>query len=154
MTEKIRILMPIEIVGLSDKIDMDSIEKNLNLYVKNITSKINIKDLGEWRLLIYVTSKATNGIGIYKRATRYPSDKEFTLSTLISIPDDNQAIYGLSTVKDSFYFEMKEDKFYILDANFGNYNNLHEYIFDSGRRAIDLAFAKGFVCGGKKIKFQ
>lgn len=33
-------------------------------------------------------------------------------------------------------------------------NSLYEYILDSSKHAIDLAFIKGITCNGKKIKFQ
>jgi hypothetical protein len=154
MTEKIKVSMAIQVVDLIDKVNINLIRENLNSHVKLISRGININDLGDWMLSINIVLRPTNGVGIYRRAYRYPSDKEFVISVSISIPDNTQVAYGLSQVKNSFYKEMEKDNFYILTLKFDDYNNLYDYILDSGKRAIDMAFVKGFVCGGKKIKFQ
>jgi hypothetical protein len=154
MTEKIRVLMPIEIPNLDEDVDMTSIWRELNDYVKILTSQINIQDLGEWYLLILVNSRSTNGIGVFKRSRRYPSDKEFEISISISIPDEEQAHYGLAKVKEELSTPLNDKNFYILNPDFENYHNLYQYILESSKRAIDLAFTQGFTCNGKKIKFQ
>ena len=115
---------------------------------------INIQDLMDWSLLIWVIFRSINGIGVFKRARRYSSDKEFEFSISVTIPNDNQALYGLSKVKEAFYTPLNDKNFYILKFNFENYNNLYEYILESSKLAIDLAFTKGITCNGKKIKFQ
>ena len=42
---------------------------------------------------------------------------------------------------------------YVLEHNFDNYSNLYEYILESSKLAIHLAFTKGISCNGKKIIF-
>lgn len=153
MKEKIRILTPSQVSSLTDDVDLFAISRDLNDYVKKITSRVNIQDLGEWRILISVLSLPTNKIGVLKQSRRYPSDKEYEISIAIPIPSDSQVLYGLAKVKNDFFKPLNE-KFYILEPNFENYDDLYGYIFESSKRAIDLAFTKGIVCGGKKIKFQ
>lgn len=99
MDDKIKVLLKIEIPRLNEDVDIASIRKILNEYVKSLIPRINIQDLKDWSLLIWVAYRSTNGIGVFKRARRYPSDKEFEISISVTIPDDNQASYGLSKVK-------------------------------------------------------
>ena len=154
MDEKIKVFLQIEIPRLNEDVDIASIRQRLNDHVKSLIPIINIQDLMDWSLLIWVTFRSTNGIGVFKRARRYSSDKEFEFSISVTIPNDNQALYGLSKVKEAFYTPLNDKNFYILKFNFENYNNLHEYILESSKLAIDLAFTKGITCNGKKIKFQ
>jgi hypothetical protein len=154
MDEKVRVLTPIQISNLDKDVDITAIWRELNSYVKALSSRINLQDLGEWKLLVSVLSLATNGIGVFKRVRRYPSDKEFEISTVIPIPDNDQAFYGLYKVKDGFYTPLNEKKFYILKPHYENFDNLYDYILESSKCAIDLAFTHGFTCNGKKIKFQ
>lgn len=152
MNEQIRVLMPIQVASLDRDVDIYDIYRKLNSYIKSISHKINLKDLDDWRLTVSVLSLATNGIGIYKRAHRYPSDKEFEISIAIPIPDNEQAHYGLAKVKEDYYRPLNERRFYISNPCFENYDNLYQYILESSKRAIDLAFTHGFTCNGKRIK--
>ncbi|EAS9013516.1 hypothetical protein G9009_003545 [Salmonella enterica] len=154
MNEKIRVLMSCEIPNLTSDIDLFFIGNKLNSYAKNIMPFININDLNDWSILISVILRPTNGIGVYKRVKRYPSDKEFEISISITIPDDKQVAYGSSRVKDGFYLPMDEGKFHFLNPNFDEYNCLKDYILSSAKSAIELAFQCGFTCNGKKIKYQ
>ena len=154
MDDKVKVLLQIEIPRLNEDVDIASIRKILNEYVKSLIPRINIQDLKDWSLLIWVAYRSTNGIGVFKRARRYPSDKEFEFSISVTIPDDNQASYGLSKVKEAFYTPLSDKSFYSLEFNFEDYNSLYEYILDNSKHAIDLAFIKGITCNGKKIKFQ
>ena len=132
MDEKIKVFLQIEIPRLNEDVDIASIRQRLNDHVKSLIPMINIQDLMDWSLLIWV----------------------FEFSISVTIPNDNQALYGLPKVKEAFYTPLNDKNFYILKFNFENYNNLHEYILESSKLAIDLAFTKGITCNGKKIKFQ
>jgi hypothetical protein len=154
MDEKIKVLMHMEIPNLSEDVDMNSIRRELNNYVKELSPQINLQDLGDWRLLIKLLAQRTDAIGVAKRAARYPSDKEFEIYMSTSIPDNEQATYGLSNVKKAFFKKKNEKYTYVLEPNFDSYDNLYDYILESSKRAIDLAFTYGFTCNGKKIKFQ
>ena len=154
MGEKIKVMLQIEIPRLSEEVDLASIRHRLSDYIKSLVPRINIQDLKDWSLLIWVTFRSTNGIGVFKQARRYPSNKEFEFSISVTIPNENQASYGLSKVKEAFYLPLNEKSFYKLKSNLENYNNLYEYILESSKGAIDLAFTKGITCNGKKIKFQ
>lgn len=154
MDEKIKILMPCQVPGLLDDVDLFSIGRDLNAYVKTIQPFINISDLNDWTILIQVVSRPTSGIGVYKRIRRYPSDKEFEISISIAIPDDKQAIYGLSKVNDGYYLPLNDKDFYLLEPDFESHKELYGYILHNAKRAMELAFKNGFVCNGKKIKFQ
>ena len=90
MDDKVKVLLKIEIPRLNEDVDIASIRKILNEYVKSLIPRINIQDLKDWSLLIWVAYRSTNGIGVFKRARRYPSDKEFEVSIYVTIPDDNQ----------------------------------------------------------------
>ena len=154
MDTKIRVLMPVEVPHLDEDVDMRSIWLDLNSYVKTLEPRINLQDLGDWRLLINVLSQRTDAIGVAKRAARFPSDKEYAIYVSIPIPDDDQVAYGIPSVKKAFFKEKNEKYSYILEPNFNNYGNLYQYILGSSKCAIDLAFTHGFTCNGKKIKFQ
>lgn len=155
MIEKLRVLMPSEVPALADKdVEMDAIGIELNNYINSIKPRINMDDLGDWRLLVSVNSRATSGIGIYKRATRYPSDKEFEISISIAIPDDGQIFYGVDKSRQGFFTPLNDKDFYVIEPKFENHTNLFEYILENAKIAIDLGFSKGFTCNGKRIKFQ
>ena len=69
---------------------------------------------------------------------------EFEFRISVTIPDDNQASYGLSKVKEAFYTPLSDKSFYSLEFNFEDYNSLYEYILNSSKHAIDLAFYKRY----------
>ena len=154
MKEKIRVSMPREVPRLDENVDIRSIWLEINSYVKTFEHRINIQDLEDWRLLINVLAQRTNAIGIAKRVARFPSDKEYAIYMSIPIPDDEQATYGLSNVKEAFFKEKNEKYSYILEPDFDSYGDLYQYILESAKRAIDLFFTQGFICNGKRIKFQ
>ena len=109
--------MPIEIPRLDNDVDIESIKKELNNYIKTLVQNVNIQDLGDWNLLISVVSRSTNKIGVFKRVKRYPSDKEFEISISVPIPNDEQAKYGLTKVKDSYYLPLNDSNFHALNPN-------------------------------------
>ncbi|MCL1917947.1 MAG: Imm9 family immunity protein [Peptococcaceae bacterium] len=152
--KKIRVLMPSEVPGFQAHVDEVSLHENLNDFVDSLIPRINIYDLGEWNILINVASRHTDLIGFYKRALRYPSDQEVEISTVIPIPNEEQASYGFDKPsKPPFYRPLNPDKFYTLPPNFDDYNNLYDYVLNSGKKIITLVFLKGFTCNGKKIRF-
>jgi hypothetical protein len=154
MNEKIRALIGSEVPNLHVEVELEPISQEINAYIETLLSRINIQDLNDWRLLINVIAQRTDAIGVAKRSLRYISNKEFEIFISVPIPDNNQATYGLPNVKKAFLKPYNEKYSYILEPNFDSYDNLPQYIIESSKRAIDLAFTYGFTCNGKKIKFQ
>jgi hypothetical protein len=152
--EKIRVLMPSQVANLHEDIDIRGIQNELNAYILGLASKINLSDLGDWRLLISIVLRPTNAIGVFKKAKRFPSDKEIEISISIPIPDNSQVEYGLSTAKDSFYRPVDLTNFFIIEPNYSDYRNLYDYILESSKKSITLAFSTGYTANGKKIKFH
>ena len=66
MDDKVKVLLQIEIPRLNEDVDIASIRKILNEYVKSLIPRINIQDLKDWSLLIWVACRSTNGIGVFK----------------------------------------------------------------------------------------
>jgi len=154
MNEKIRVSLQIEIPQLNEYVDINSIRQRLNDYVNFSASYVNVQVLIDWKLLIRVTFRYTSGIGVFKRAIRYPSDKEFEFSISVTIPNDTEALYGISKVNEAFYIPLNDKNFYVLEPNFKIYNNLYEYILENSKLAIDMAFTKGIVCNGKRLGYK
>lgn len=152
MDEKVRVLMSIEVPNLDENLEIRSLWLELNTYIKNIGTIINFQDLEDWKLLINVLVQRTDAVGLAKRVGRYPSDKEYVIYMSIPIPDDKQVMYGLPCVKNAFFKEKNGKYSYIIEPDFDSYDNMHQYILESSKRAIDLAFTHGFTCNGKKIK--
>ena len=151
MNDKITVLIPCEIPNLDKYVDIALIELELETYVKTLAPKINLQDLEDWNLLINVLFQRTDKIGVAKRLARYPSDKEYAIYMSIPIPDDEQAAYGLSCVKEA-YPKISNPKYsYDFLPEFSNYDDLCQYIIESSKQAIDLAFSYGFTCKGKRI---
>jgi hypothetical protein len=140
MNEKIRVITPMQVSNLDRDINMTACLQELNRYVETLSSRINLQDLGDWRLLVSVLSLATNRIGVFKQVRRYPSDKEFEIPAFIPIPNNDQASYGLNKVKKDIYTPLDEKKYYILDPHYENYDDLYDYMLESSKLAIDLAF--------------
>ena len=154
MDEEVKVCLQVEIPRLREDVNIDSVREELNEYVKSIIWGVNVADLEDWRLLIRVTLRATNGIGVFKRAMRYPSYKEFEFSISVAIPNEKEVLYGVSKkVEEAFYVPLNDKNFYVLEPNFENYSNLYEYILESSKLAIHLAFTKGISCNGKRIIF-
>ena len=152
MKDKITLLMTCEIPNLDKYVDVKLIRSELNTYIKTLAPKINLQDLEDWNLLVNVLFQRTDKIGVAKRLARYPSDKEYAIYMSIPIPDDEQAAYGLSCVKEAFFKGTNEKYSYILDkVDFNSYTDLCQYIIESSKQAIDLAFSYGFTCKGKRI---
>ena len=61
----VKVLLQIEIPRLSEDVDIVSIRKILNEYVTSLIPRINIQDLKDWSLLIWVAFRSTNGIGVF-----------------------------------------------------------------------------------------
>ncbi|MBF1206425.1 MAG: hypothetical protein HXM08_03835, partial [Fusobacterium periodonticum] len=68
MDDKVKVLLKIEIPRLNEDVDIASIRKILSEYVKSLIPRINIQDLKDWSLLIWVAYRSTNGICVFKRA--------------------------------------------------------------------------------------
>ncbi len=155
MNEKYRVLFSVEIPELDNYFDKSSIREELNNYLELIIPDSNIQeDLKDWKLLITICFQSTNGIGIAKKVGRYPSDEEFEVFISIPIPNKDEVDYGVSEVNEEFYKTLNEKYSYITEPNYANYTNLSQYILESSKQAINLAFTKGFTCNGIKIKFQ
>ena len=107
---------------------------------------------GYCNLLIQINLRNTNGgIGIFKRAKRFPSNKEFEISISIPVPNLEEARYGISDMT-GIYIPLNIKNFYILSPCFSKYDNLYHYILESAKQTIDAAFTYGFTCNGKRIK--
>lgn len=134
MNDKIRLLMPCEIPNLEKYVDIALIESELETYIKTLVPKINLQDLEDWNLLVNVLLQRTDAIGVAKRLARYPSDKEYAIYMSIPIPDDEQAAYGLSCVKEA-YPKISNPKYsYDFLPEFSNYDDLDSYILESSRK--------------------
>lgn len=151
MNNQYAVLISSEIPELGELDLLRSICRELNGYMEDCNNQINLDDLGDWKLLIWINLQNTNGIGIFKRAKRFPSNKEFEISISISVPNLEEARYGISDMT-GIYTPLNIKKFYILSPCFSKYDNLYHYIFESAKQAIDVAFTYGFTCNGKRIK--
>ncbi|CAI3927612.1 unnamed protein product [Commensalibacter communis] len=123
LSEKIRVSLRNEITNFHLCADLNSIEQKLNSYIKRLIPKINSQDLNNWRVLILIVIRNTDAIGIFKRSRRYPSDHTYEMSISIPIPDEQQASYGSHKASIGF-FNALNDKFYILEPNFKDYDRL------------------------------
>ena len=151
---KVRVSINRQVVNLGESANINVLRKELNNHVYEITQNVNIQDLEDWKLLIGITCRATNGVGFFKRVQRYPSDKEFEVSISVGIPNEEQASYGMEDVKSAYFAPLDDKKFHVLEPLFENYDNLEQYILESAKLGIDLAFTQGFTCNGKRIKFK
>ena len=97
MSNQIKVLISAEIPELFEDLDLlRSITQYLDTYMDDFKKSINLNDLGDWKLLIGINLRNTNGIGIFKRAKRFLSDKEFEISISITVPNSDEAHYGIS----------------------------------------------------------
>jgi hypothetical protein len=80
MNNQYAVLISSEIPELGELDLLRSIYRELNGYMEDYNNQINLDDLGDWKLLIQINLRNTNGgIGIFKRAKRFPSNKEFEI---------------------------------------------------------------------------
>ena len=141
MDNQVAVTISTEIPELCEGLDqLRKITHELNAYIEVYKNKINLNDLTDWKLLIWINLRNTNGIGIFKRARRSPSDKEFQISISITLPNSEDACYGISNMT-GVYVPL-------------NVKNFHSYIFESAIQAINTAFTYGFTCNGKRIKVK
>jgi hypothetical protein len=153
MVEPIRISMSSQVIGLYGAVDIDGIRRSLNSYVQEHKDRLNLEILQGWRLLFNILSIPSTNIGVLKRVRKYPSDQEFEIPLYISIPNNNEASYGLASVHESVFAPLNDEKkFYILPPLYEAYTNLYDYILESGKRALYLSFTTGLVMNGKKLQ--
>lgn len=145
-------------IGQLDKeLDDEPICDRLDAYYNELSKKLNTHDLGGWRLNLLIVLRSTNAIGIPKRVTRYPSDKEAVASLVIPIPGPEDAKYGSRSAVDpkySRYAPIDEKNFHALDPDYARFQSLGEYVLESAKRAIDEVLRLGLSVNGKKIKLQ
>ena len=140
MNNQYAVLISSEIPELGELDLLRSIYRELNGYMEDYNNQINLDDLGDWKLLIQINLRNTNGgIGIFKRAKRFPSNKEFEISISIPVPNLEEARYGISDMT-GIYIPLNIKNFYILSPCFSKYDNLYHYILESAKQAIDAAF--------------
>ena len=151
MNNQYAVLISSEIPELGELDLLRSICRELNGYMEDYNNQINLDNLGDWKLLIQINLRNTNGIGIFKRTKRFPSNKEFEISISIPVPNLEEARYGISDMT-GIYIPLNIKNFYILSPCFSKYDNLYHYILESAKQAIDAAFTYGFTCNGKRIK--
>lgn len=75
MNNQYAVLISSEIPELGELDLLRSICRELNGYMEDYNNQINLDNLGDWKLLIQINLRNTNGIGIFKRAKRFPSKK-------------------------------------------------------------------------------
>lgn len=156
MPQQVRCLTSSESPGITGVLDWAEISDKVNRSLEAKIQQVNIIDLEGWRLLMGVTIRNTDAIGIFKRARRFPSDKEFEVSISIPVPCievveyglPDHAVYGLG-----FFLPVNEAKFHVINPQFTDYAGLQEYIVGSAEHAIDTAFEFGFKCNGKVIRY-
>lgn len=152
MNNQVTVLISAEIPELCEELDLlRSVALDLNADMEDYNCRINLNDLGDWKLVIWITLRNTNGIGIFKRAKRLPSHKEFEITISISVPDLKICTYGISD-NTGVYVPLNCKNFYVINPCFSEYDDMRHYILESARRAIDTAFTYGFTCNGKRIK--
>ena len=96
MNNQYAVLISSEIPELGELDLLRSIYRELNGYMEDYNNQINLDDLGDWKLLIQINLRNTNGgIGIFKRAKRFPSNKEFEISISIPVPNLEEARWQL-----------------------------------------------------------
>ena len=152
---KARILIPTEVPDFWSHVNQAAFYEDLNHFVDSLISKINISDLNDWLLTISVTPQSSDKVGIAKRMTRFPFNKEFAVYVSVPIPDKNLAPYGIGEPSRPPFFKFVNEKYsYAIAPQFDAYEDLYSYTLETAKLAINFAFANGFTCNGKKIKFQ
>lgn len=142
---------------LNTELDLEPLRVELNDYYKDLSKKLNTEDLQDWILTLKLVLGVTDAIGVAKRATRYPSDKEAEVSLVIPIPNPEQAEYGSPNASDpnySTYRPLAERNFHFLDPDYAKYRSLADYVRQSAMRAMDELFRLGTSVNGKKIKLK
>ena len=107
MDAKIKVMLQIEIPRLNEDIELASIRHRLNDYVSTLIPRINIQELMDWSLLICVTFRSTNGIGVFKKARRYSSNKEFEFESPLNAYADSKPLSIIKFLSDIHSFIYK-----------------------------------------------
>ena len=153
-TKNVEFSISNEIPGLTSRLNTFSIEEHLQEKWLNWMSRVNSEDLGEWTLIFYFVLRATNGVGIFKKNRRYPSDKKIELPISISIPTPDDASYGAIEAKQAFFHPMNEKEFHLLDIPYSRFNNLMDYIYFSCEASVERSLIQKITINGKKIGFN
>jgi len=152
-----RVRLEIELPGLDDVADIDSINNKLNTYVESISPSINIECLTGWMLVFHVNHFCTDLIAVYKKLSRDFTENEYIIPIAIPLPDNTQAAYGMPPGEDGkigSFRPVESNHFYPLDPEYDQYANLEQYITASVIKAIDFGLSKGFALGKEEIRFK
>jgi len=150
---KVWAIISIEVPRVCEFVNVNIIKRKVNSYICSILPKLNIKNLSGWGLKLYISLMCTDFIGIGKKFIRYPSDAEYEILISIPIQDKTQAVYGLPFAEDGRigYFHPENERYaQLIIPGYEKYADLEQYIIESIIKAINLGFAKGFTCHGKK----
>lgn len=140
--------------NVNGAVDLFEVSRLVNGYVEHRVPEIDIDHLDGWNILIGVVVRNTDNIGIFKRATRYPSDKEFVFSISVPVPEEGVAPYGLPRENSGFFLPVGEKNFHVIIPEYSRYGGIKEYFVESIKVAIDRLFEVGITCHGRKVRFR
>jgi len=155
--EQARVRMAIEVPGLGDFVDINSISKKINTYLESVPPRINTEDLWGWGLIFRINAFCIDSIAIYKKMWTNVNGKEYIIPIAIPLPDNTQAAYGMppgENGRSGCFLPVESDHFHALDPEYDQYVDLEQYIVASAIKAIDFGLNKGFPRDGKEIEFS
>lgn len=148
-----RIQFYIGVIDLESFIDLNRIREHANRQLGELAQRVNLNDLGHWRLTVKLVFRGLDDVRIGKRLVTYPSDHEKEWSIIIPVPRRSQAPYGLPDkhfVSDGY--APSDALFHRLDASFASHADLQACLEGNAARALDAAFVQGVTVAGKRIK--
>ncbi|NIE74868.1 hypothetical protein F3J45_10530 [Pantoea sp. Ap-967] len=154
MRKLIRCIVSSESPNISNTFDLTETRNTLNDFLTEQYKWIDNEKLDGWTILVSATIRHTDGVGIFKRTKRFPSDKEFEISIAIPVPSLDDAPYGLDPESSGFYRPLDIGKFHVIRPHYELYSSLREYITKSIELSINTAFKHGLTCNGHIIRLE
>jgi hypothetical protein len=154
MYSPVRCIISNESPNVNGAIDLNELTLVANSHVAYRIPEVDIDHLNGWRILILVTIRNTSQIGIFKRARRYPSEKEFEFPISVPVPNEEVVPYGLSQEGSGFFFPVNEEWSHVMIPEYSRYGDIKEYFVESIKVAIDRLFEIGMTCHGRKVRFR
>lgn len=154
MHSPVRCIISNESPNVNGAVDLNELTLVVNSHIAYRIPEVDIDHLDGWNILIMVTVRDTDNIGVFKRARRYPSGKEFEFSISVPAPEEGVAPYGLSRESSDSFLPVDEKKFHVIIPEYSRYGGIKEYFVESIKVAIDRLFEVGITCHGRKVRFR
>jgi hypothetical protein len=122
----------------------------------DLDAKMNNLPLRDWKLAITYFFVNTDHTGVTKKQRTVATDKEYSYTILMPVPEVKLVEYGLQKKSFQKYHDDKllYDAYFYEMVDFKKYKSLKDLFIDCAKQSIDILVNKGIRINGKLTKLK